>query len=247
MKSALSITLITCLVGLSLPVTAQQQTATAGPLARAATRAAARFSTAAQSQPGDSEWLGVRELEPGTEITVTVKGSQPGQRYFIAGDQSYLTVLNVADSGLPPSAMQVLVDTAVDHPLYFLLAKQGKTFPLDENVRLALDGIFIGDRKVAELDQIVVQMERDNVAEISRWQRRVGRAIGWGAVIGAGAGALTGLVTGSRVCGRRNCDNFPPIAFGLIFGIFGGGIGTGIGAVTGAIKGKTRDVIYRRP
>lgn len=228
-------------------MTAQEQSAAARPLARAIAREAARFTTGAQPQPGDSQWSRVRELDPGAEIAVTVKGSRPGQRYFLAGDESSLTVLNAAEPGISAAVKQVLVDTASDHPIYFVLAQQDKTFLLDGNVHLTREGIFVGDQWVAELEQIVVQIARDSIAEISVRERRVGRTTGWGAAIGGGAGLVAGLLAGTRRCRTRNCANFPPIAFGLIYSMFGGGIGSGLGAVIGATRGKTHDVLYRAP
>jgi hypothetical protein len=239
--------LIICLVGSDLPVTAQEQVAAAGPLAMAVAREAARFANSAQRQPDDSEWSRVRELDPGAEIAVTVEGSPPGQRYFIAGDASSLTVLNVAESDISAAVKQLLVETASDHPIYFVLAQQDKTFLLSGNVRLTREGIFVGDQRVAELERLVVHISRVSIAEISVRERHVGKTIGWGAAIGGGAGLVAGLVAGTRYCRTRNCDNFPPIAVGLIYSTFGGGIGTGLGAVIGATRGKNQETIYRTP
>src|SRR5688572_5726970 len=126
LKSTVSITLVMCLIGGVLPATAQEQKASARPLAEAVARESARFIGASR-QPGDSAWSRVRELEPGTEIAVTVKGSPPRQQHFLAGDESSLTVLNAAAMDISASVKQVLVDTASGHPIYFVLAQQGKT------------------------------------------------------------------------------------------------------------------------
>src|SRR5438067_216274 len=73
MKSALSLTLTVCLVS-AIPLAAQQREA-------------------------DAAWSRVGQLALGSEIIVTVKGSPPARRYFISGDESGLTVLNLAQSG----------------------------------------------------------------------------------------------------------------------------------------------------
>src|SRR5688572_20852769 len=246
LKSRLSITLIMCLVGAALPATAQEWKAPARPLAEAVMREAARFSGAA-AQPADSAWSRVRELEPGTELAVTFKGSPPSQQHFLAGDESSLTVLNAAAKEISASVKQVLIDTASDHPIYFVLAQQGKTFTLDDGVSLTREGVFVGGQKVADLEQVVVQAARASVAEISVREKRIGKAIGWGSAIGGGVGFVAGLLHGTRRCRTQNCDNFPPAAFGMIYSMFGGGVGTGLGALIGATKGKTLDVIYRAP
>ena len=128
MKSPFSLALIVCLVGLALPVTAQEQTqksvsvdlsgpasvATAGPLARAVTREATRLAAAGEAtgddtvqqggNPAESTWSRVRKLVPGTEIIVTVKGSPPAQQDVVTGGEVDLTVLKVADPTLVRAA-----------------------------------------------------------------------------------------------------------------------------------------------
>src|SRR5437867_11778883 len=110
MRSAVSIALVTSLIGSALPVAAQQHTPMPGPIARSITREATRFATVQQSKPVDSEWSRVRKLAPGTELIVIVKGSQPSNRYFVAGGGSDLAVLDVGASWLPARARDGLRD-----------------------------------------------------------------------------------------------------------------------------------------
>jgi hypothetical protein len=104
MKSGLSLTLVVCLAGSALPVSAQERTeasgsfdladpaspAAAGLLARAVTRESLRLAGAGEpstsvtetiqqgGQRDGSRWSRVRKLAPGTEIILTAKGSLPG-------------------------------------------------------------------------------------------------------------------------------------------------------------------------
>jgi hypothetical protein len=181
LKSTLSITLVMCLIGATLPATAQEQRPSARPLAEAVAREAARFTGGTSGQLGDSAWSRVRELEPGTELAVTVKGSPPSPQHFLAADESSLTVLNAAAKDISASVKQVLIDTAFDHPIYFVLAQQGKTFPLDGGVILTPEGIFVRVQKIAELEQIVMQIALASVAEISVREKHVGAHVGRGA------------------------------------------------------------------
>jgi hypothetical protein len=197
MKSALSLALAACLVAPALRVSAQEQTTTAGsrdvrdlpshdmeaPLARAVSRAVAGLASVAApaNQPAHSNWSRVRDIEPGTAIRLTVKGPESGQRYFIAADDSSLTV---------------------------------------------------GDRKVAGREQIVTQIARDDVAEITAMRRRVIKEM----LIGTAGGAAVGVVAG--LLGDHH--------FALAVTALSAGIGAGVGAAFGATH-KNLDVIYRAP
>ena len=272
MKSALSLLLIVCLVVSALPVTAQEQTPTpgafalrspasqaaAGPLARAVVSEAVRLAAAEGSIPsgddtvqegqkpaGKSNWLRVRAIEPGTEVFLTVKGAPPGRRYFVLVDESELTFLNLTDATLPRAARDVLRDVASDHPEYFPAAQRGETFRLDENVRLGPDGVFLGGLKIAELDQVVEQIARNSVSEISVVTRATRRGVKWGSLIGTGAGLTIGLLIQIPYCRQHSCDSQGGLITPLIT-MLSAGIGTGLGALIGAGY-QTRDVIYRGP
>jgi hypothetical protein len=202
MRSAVSLALVTSLIGSALPVAAQPNTPMAGPIARSITREAARFATVQQSKPVDSEWSRVRTLAPGTELIVIVKDSPPVNRYFVAGDESDLTVLNVGDPALPTAARDVLRDLASTHPEYLLAAQKRGEFALVKNVRVGPDGVFLADRKVADLAQVVEQYGRPDIAEIQTARiesNPVGCALAGyygGAVIGGLPGVLIGGAVG---------------------------------------------------
>jgi hypothetical protein len=199
MKSALSLTLIVCLVGSTLPVTAQEPVA-AGPVARSITREAARFA-AQPNQSAESNWSRVRKLASGTEIIMTVKGSPSVRRSLVAADDSDLSVLNVGDPALPAAARDVLRDVATTHPESFQAAKKGGTFVLEKNVRVEPDGVFVADRKVTDLAQVVEQYGRPDITEIKAAKTEsnpVGCAFA-GYYGGAVVGGLPGVLIGSAV------------------------------------------------
>jgi hypothetical protein len=271
MKSALSLTLIVCLVVASaLPVTTQAQVEgpgvfdlrgpapVAGPLARAMTREAVRLAATAREpttsvtedvqqggKSGRSDWSRVRTLEPGTEIILAVCGSPPGKRYVVSADESRLAVLNVTDPAIPHAVAGVLIDTTWDHPDDFGKAQQGGTFRLNRHVRLAPDGVFLDDRRVVELGQVVEQVERDGVAEVSELGRATRRGVKWGSLIGTGAGLTIGLLIQIPYCRQHSCDSQGGLITPLIT-MLSAGIGTGLGALIGAGY-RTQDVIYRAP
>jgi hypothetical protein len=194
--------------------------------------------------PADT-WLRVRALEPGIEIILTVCGSPPGKRYVVSADESRLTVLNVTDPAIPPAVAGVLIDTTWDHPDDFGKAQRGGTFRLNRHVRLAPDGVFMDDRRVVELGQVVEQVERGDVAEISEVARATRRGVKWGSLIGTGAGLTIGLLIQIPYCRQHSCDSQGGLITPLIT-MLSAGIGTGLGALIGAGY-RTRDVIYRAP
>jgi hypothetical protein len=269
MKSALSLILTVCLVASALPVMTQAQVegpgafdlrgpaSMDGPLARAMTREAVRLAATAREptsvaedvqqggKSGRSDWSRVRALEPGIGIVLTVCGFPPGKRHVVNADESRLTVLNVTDPAIPPAVASVLIDTTWNHPDYFGKAQQGGTFRLNRHVRLAPDGVFMDDRRVVELGQVVEQVERDGVAEVSELGRATRRGLKWGSLIGTGAGLTIGLLIQIPYCRQHSCDSQGGLITPLIT-MLSAGIGTGLGALIGAGY-RTRDVIYRAP
>src|SRR5262245_23956921 len=190
-RSVVSLALVTSLSASALPVVAEQNTPMNGPIARSVTGEVARLVTTEQRASDDSEWSRVRRLAPGTELIVIVKNSQPASRYFVGGDESGLTMLNIDASALPTDARNVLRSLASTHPEYFLAAQKGGQFQLETNVRLGPDGVFIADRKVAGLAEVVEQRGRQDITEMRTGEVRsnsVGCAlcwcIGWGSVGG---------------------------------------------------------------
>ncbi len=161
MKSALSLMLVASLVGSAPPVAAQART---------------------ESKSG---WSRLRTLAPGTEVTLSVQGSQPVTRYVVQADESKLTVLNLSAPTLTAVARHALRDIASKHPDYFMSAAQGGTFLLDKNLRLTRDGVFIADQKVADFGQVVETIARTDVVEIAPISKH-GHKVLWAVLSGVG-------------------------------------------------------------
>lgn len=143
--------------------------------------------------PGDADptwnWSRVGEVVPGTEVVMTVKGSQPGSRVFVSADESALTVLNLTEPALPAVSARVLRDMASHHPGYFAAMQRGGTFAEDK-VRVGRDGVFVADRKVAELGRVVETIARNDITEIT------GPVVAPGSVLGAVLGGWIGFAVG---------------------------------------------------
>jgi hypothetical protein len=65
----------------------------------------AAFAATAVPARAQDNWSRVRGLEPGIEITVTIRDSQPIRRLFVSADNSVLTVLDLTHPASP--AMKV--------------------------------------------------------------------------------------------------------------------------------------------
>ena len=272
MKSALSLMLVVCIVASALPVTAQDQTETrvsfdmrssaplapTAPLSRAITREAVRLATAAESTttvvetvqkggtPARSDWSRVSRLTPGSEVVVTVKGSQPTTRNFVLADEADLVVLNLADPTIPRAATRVLLDLTSHHPEYFAGTPKAAVFVSDD-VRVGRDGVFVAGRKIADLGQIVEHIAHDDVVEIKRLVRTGGsvpRAALWAAAGYFGGGMAGGLIGGAGDAGFGGKG-----LGGAMVGIL---VGAPIGTIWGAVHGyhtsshMTDDLIYER-
>src|SRR5215831_10430309 len=132
MKSALSLVLVVCLVGSAVPLNAQQRV----------------------------EPSAIHKLEPGTAVDVTIRGDPSGTRYFVAADDSEITLLRLTEPTLPDAVKRVLRKTATDHPDYLLGAQRGGLFLLEKTVSLTPNGVFVAEQKVADIGQVVERILR---------------------------------------------------------------------------------------
>jgi hypothetical protein len=230
----------------AVPLTAQEsidQTG-AGPIRRTMMREAIRLAAesaavdAAQLAGGstNTDWSRVRKLEPGTEITVRIRGSQAGNRSFVSADEVGLTVLNLTDPTLPSAVKAVLREMASKNPGYLTGEREGGV--LSGDVRVEREGIFVKNQKTADLRQLLERIPRAEVAEIVRPGRLPTDS--WFKRHPAATGALVGLAIGLPIgftCGE-GCPFTAPM--------FGAGLGAAVGGLAGP-HGGMQAVIYRAP
>jgi hypothetical protein len=215
MRSSISFGLVISLVGSAAPVAAQQHAPTGDPIARSISGEADRFATIQQSKPADPEWSRVRKLAPGTELIVVISGEKRAHRYLVAADEAELTVLNVGDPTLPVAARDALRDAASTHPQYFLAARKGGQFVVAKNVTISAEGVFVADRKVAELARVVERYGRDDIAAIATAATE-SNAVGC-ALAGYYGGGLIGGIPGALVGGAVGRDT-GPVLLGMVAG-----------------------------
>lgn len=220
MKRAFTAVLIACLV--------------AAPLAGCATVHGPREIEEPSRGPAPGwNWSRLRELAPGREVSVAVKGSPPGRRYFLAADAAGVVVLNLTDASLPAAAARVLRDLASRHAEQVAAVRTNASFQ-EGDVRLTRDGVFVADRKVADTGRVVETIARGDIVEIRG--PVVARGSVPGAVLGAWLGFAAGVVPGLGGVPEA-------LAWPLLIGC------TALGGFLGShwSSHETEGVIYRGP
>jgi hypothetical protein len=114
LESLPCVTLVLALHASTLPGFAQEPLESRGPIARAVAREVARLGApgaagaVAVEIPADSgekdsvlDWSRVGYLAPGTQITILLRDSPRAVRFFLANDESSLTVLTRVDASEP--------------------------------------------------------------------------------------------------------------------------------------------------
>jgi hypothetical protein len=147
MKSAVSLALVICLVGTSLPAAAQPPTA-------------AHLSN----------WGRVRTIVPGTRISVGIAGPDEVQQYFLDATDEAITLLDLTNRDVPRDARRTLIRIAEMRPGLFTATRWMEV--TDGHVRVNQDGVFVKGHRVAALEDIVRTVDRGDVGEVFRLSRR---------------------------------------------------------------------------
>jgi hypothetical protein len=136
------------------------------------------------------DWSRVRELQAPAEITVTTRRSRASTRIFIAADDSHVVALNLSSPALSQPSIRVFRAMAAQHPEAFLTVGTAGGLVQDD-VRVGREGVFVAGRKVADLEEIVVTIPRDDVIEVA------GPVVARGSVAGATLGGWLGFAVGA--------------------------------------------------
>lgn len=186
---------------------------------------------AADQEPSRvSDWSRVQQLQPGTEITLTVTGAPAAKVRLLVASDDAVFVLRPGGPKLPDRVSRALLSVGGQWPAVF---GGGVAYSLADGVRVADGGVFDGTRKLADLAQVVQRTPREDVSEIRVAGQRKGNKLM--AAVGAGGGFLLGAYIGGALafkdCGASCSDEKflaglsiigLPIALGLL-GYYGGG------------------------
>ncbi len=201
----------------------------------------ANVASATQSESRSKDWSRVTRLAPGRKIVVEVQDGGAASHVFVRADDFELVVLNLSDPPLDAAVRRILQEVASTHPEYFVQVFAGLRF-VQGDVHVAPDGVFLRDRKVAEVSDVVRRIPRPDVTAVKTPPQRRGSLIG--AAIGAAGGFVLGLRSAMyfryKQCGGSCGDEQALMALSLVgFPIAGALLGYQ------ANPRMTQEVIYR--
>jgi len=111
----------------------------------------------------ETMWKRVQRLDPGARVKITLEGAAPVERYFVQVNDTKLIVLNLSAPDLPK---RQLLNMAIDNPSW--IAGTSQTTYRDNSLRIGPDGLFVKDKKVAELNQVVEWIPREKVTAVQK-------------------------------------------------------------------------------
>jgi hypothetical protein len=177
-----------------------------------------------QDRDEASGWLRVEALQPGTEVTLTVTGTPAVKAQLLVASHSAVFVLRPAGPKLSGRVSRALLGVGSQWPAVF---SGGVAYSLADGVRVADGGVYDGNRRVADLAQVVQRTPREDVSEIRVAGQRKGNKLR--AAVAAGGGFLLGAYIGTALafkpCGASCSDEKflaglsvigLPIGFGLL-------------------------------
>jgi hypothetical protein len=124
---------------------------------------AAVLSASTRLLADENMWKRVERFDAGTRVKITIEGSESAERYFVQLNDKDVVVLNLTAPNLPK---RQLLNMAVDNPEW--IANTSKTTYRDNNLRVGPDGIFVKNKKVAELNQVILRIPRVRVTAIQK-------------------------------------------------------------------------------
>ncbi len=191
-----------------------------------------------------ADWSRVVRLAPGMQIVITRRAGLPEPRRFLVADDTEINVLNDRHPKLPAAARRVLLEMAHERIDYARLFR-GELFFVHKNVRVAAEGVFAGNQKIAETSEVIERLVRQDVLAVALPPKRHGSALG--AIIGTGAGFVIGFPLAIGIgmenqCGSSCSDEEALMALTAVGLPIAGGV-LGYRAITRT----TQTVIYESP
>jgi len=119
--------------------------------------------SAAQAEGKPISWQEAKKLKAGTKIVLTITGGQPVTERILFVNDSILVTRKAAPPKLAERVEKALLDSGSWWPEVF---DHGATCK-SGSVRVSLNGVFDGDRRVADLMDVVRHTPRADVLSVS--------------------------------------------------------------------------------
>lgn len=178
----------------------------------------------------DRKWSAVERQASGQLLTVTASGVTSSV-YLVKGRSADLVALDLASPALTESAREAAITWASTSVPQLLALADGERVEISEGeVHLGPDGLSVGQRRFADLRQIVRRIPSDSITEV-RLSKSAGKRKAGAALIGLG---VAGILAGAAA---KNPESGPSPAF------YAGATVALVGALFRTGKGE---LIYRR-
>jgi hypothetical protein len=144
---------------------AMRSTALAAAIGLLSQVVAAKASTpaGATSASWALDWARVRQLQPGSTITVATADGQERQQTFLGADDDHLYLSLVERSALASEPRGALATMVRQHPEVLILALTSNRQFTDGPLLLARDRVEWGGVKVADLTDVILVLDRKAV------------------------------------------------------------------------------------
>ena len=169
-----------------------------------------------------SDWRRVEQLQPATDVTITIRTRAARKLTLLQSDDAGVTVVNLA--GVPYRAKDDMLTAA--RQLRANAAAPGRSI-VSGPVVMAADAVFIDGRRIGTPSDFIETIPRPDVVRITRERVDVANKA-LAAVGGAVGGFFAGGYIGALAAPACHCED--PRPKGMV-------IGAPIGAVLGGIAG----------
>jgi hypothetical protein len=169
-----------CLVAATLLVILPVTTPTPTITRAAIDRAVMAMARQPPPVPVAGAWSAVIDLAPGHPIDITLTGGPAVTGQFVLADHSSVVVLNLTGALLSPAIARVLLNRTTVKPDEVAATLAGRDLTIVEHVHMGPRGVFVDDRKIAELHDVVERILRTDVVEIRQRDRTVRKMGLWG-------------------------------------------------------------------
>jgi hypothetical protein len=154
-----------------------------------AARGPVQLGSSLDRASSEADWARVSQLAPASEILVTMPGSPPRRRHFVAADGSSLIALDLGSAALPAEAARALRDLAATNAAQLIAVQKGGAIQ-QGRIRIGREGVFVDERRIAALDEVLETTARTSVRQVE------GPVVAQGAVGASVLGAFLGFSVG---------------------------------------------------